>query len=96
MRKLPKHLIAILKKIHHLLHRQHQTQVWSLEPISSSQISLNRDYYKLGDPDDQLFIQPEAEEEVVTLPNNVLDRTVDLTYDQLPPFFDDLAPKVSD
>jgi hypothetical protein len=29
MRKLPKHLIAILKKIHHLLHRQHQTQVWT-------------------------------------------------------------------
>jgi len=87
----------------HLLYQKDQVFVfvlssilWDLEPISSSQISLNRDYYKLGDPDDQLFIQPEAEGEVVTLPNNVLDRTVDLTYDQLPPFFDDLAPKVSD
>jgi len=65
-----------------------------LEPISSSQISLYRDYYELGDPDDQLFIQPEAEGEVVTLPNDVLDRTGDLTYDQLPTFFDDLAAKV--
>jgi hypothetical protein len=65
-----------------------------LEPLSSSQISLYRDYYELGDPDDQLFIQPEAEGEGVTLPNDVLDRTVDLTYDQLPTFFDDLAAKV--
>lgn len=64
------------------------------EPISSSQISLYRDYYERGGLDDQLFIQPEAEGEVVALPNDVLDRTMDLTHDQLPNFFDELASKV--
>lgn len=65
-----------------------------LEPLSSSQISLYRDYYECGGLDDQLFIQPEAEGEIVMLPNDVLDRTVDLTHDQLPNFFDELASKV--
>ncbi len=40
------------------------------------------------------LVQPEAEGEVVTLPNDVLDRAVGLTYDQFPTFFDDLAVKV--
>jgi hypothetical protein len=68
------------------------------EPDPLSQLSLYKEYYELGDPEDQLFIQPEEEEEeegkVITLPKDVLDRTADILDDNLPNFFDELASKV--